>query len=270
MARRRQNVQNYGNSWIRPPGIAKSLYQMREEKREMEEHQEAMRREALAQELAEAEAEGLEDMMRRDGEGEGVGEMDEGRDLDEDVPEGDADVTGLGEEEDDEEEEGDGGDRVNGGEEVPRGVLASRMPEDVYREALVRGEEARGTMFGDEGGSMVDEEDRAQMLQEEDLVHETHEHGDLDMDGDVNLDDDIPEAEEGGYEHTDTEAELTSSEEESVDEGLFNRRQPASSMVRSDGTQNSMDIGSLRSQGSSQMGSSPAPRAGFQSRRGGP
>jgi hypothetical protein len=266
MARRRQNVQNYGNSWIRPPGIAKSLYQMREEKREMEEHQEAMRREALAQELAEAEAEGLEEMLRREGGGEAEGEMEEGRDLDEDVPEGEADVTGMGEEDDDEDEE-DGGDRVNGEEEVPRGVLASRMPEDVYREALVRGEEARGTMFGD--GSTVDEEDREQMLQEEDLVHETQEQGDLDMDGDVNLDDDIPEAEEGGYEHTDTEAELTSSEEESVDGGLFTRHQPASSMVRSDGTQNSMDIGSLRSQGSSQMGSSPAPRLGMRSRRSG-
>ena len=264
MARRRQNVQNYGNSWIRPPGIAKSLYQMREEKREIEEHQEAMRREALAQELAEAEAEGLEEMLRREGEGEGEGEMEEGRDLDEDVPEGEADVTGLGEEDD---EEGEEGDRLNDGEEVLSGVLASRMPEDVYREALVRGEEARGTMFGDEGGSTADEEDRAQMLQEEDLVRETQEQGDMDMNGNVNLDDDVPEAEEGGYEHTDTEAELSSSEEESVDGGLFTTHQPASSMVRSDGTQNSMDIGSLRSQGSSQMGSSPAPRAGVRNRR---
>ena len=263
MARRRQNVQDYGSAWIRPPGVPKSLHQMREERREMDEHREAMRREALAQELAEAEAEGegLEDGMRVEGE-----EMEmAGRDLDEDVPE--ADGTGLGDEdEDDDDEEDDDDDEEEDGDvdgEVPRGVLASRMPEDVYREVLVRGAEARGPMFGDEAGSLVDEEERSQMLQEEDLVRETHVQGDLDldMDGDVNLDDDIPEAEEGGYEHTDTEAELSSSDEGSVDGRLFIRHQPASSMVRSDGTQNSMDINSRRSRGSSQMGSSPAPRS---------
>jgi hypothetical protein len=235
---------------------------MREERREMEEHREAMRREALAQELAEAEAEGGM-VPVEEGIGEGEGE-DGGRDLDEDVPEaeGVGDVTGLGEEEDDDDEEEEGEE-----EEVPRGVLASRMPEDVYREALVRGGEARSALFGDEGGSTVDEEDGAGMLQEEDLVHETQQPADLDMDGDVNLDDDIPEAEEGGYEHTDTEAELTSSEEGSVDAGLFTRHQPQSSLVRSDGTQNSMDWGSLRSLGSSHRGSSPAPRAGARARR---
>lgn len=251
MERRKQNVQNYGNSWIKPPGIPKSLYQLREEKREMEEHQEAMRREALALDLAEAAREELEVAGLMQGEGEG--EMEEARDLDDDVPE--ADTTGVEAEESEEEDN-------NEIEEVPRGVLVSRMPEDAYREALVRGEEVRTTLFGDDGGSVVDDEGRSQMLQEEDLVHETqHEQPDLDMDGNVNLDDDIPEAEEGGYEHTDTEAELSSSEDESVDGGVFNRgHQPASSMVRSDGTQNSMDIGSLRSQGSSQMGSSPQQR----------
>ena len=258
-------MQDYGSAWIRPPGVAKSLHQMREERREMDEHREAMRREALAQELAEAEAEGLEDAMRA--EGEGVEMEVEGRDLDEDVPE--ADGTGLGDddeddddEDDDDDEEEDDGDRDVAGE-VPRGVLASRMPEDVYREVLVRGADARGPMFGDEAGSLVDEEERSQMLQEEDLVREMQVQGglDMDMDGDVNLDDDIPEAEEGGYEHTDTEAELSSSEEGSVDGRLFIRHQAASSMVRSDGTQNSMDITSRRSLGSSQMGSSPAPRS---------
>ena len=64
MERRKHNIQNYGNSWIKPPGIPKSLYQLREEKREMEEHQEALRREALAQELAEAEAEGVDALLQ--------------------------------------------------------------------------------------------------------------------------------------------------------------------------------------------------------------
>lgn len=266
MARRRRNVQDYGSAWIRPPGVPKSLHQMREERREMEEHQEAMRRDALVQELADAEAAVVAEVMDDEAEGE---EGEEGRDLDDDVPDAEGDATGSsGDEEDDEDEDDDDDDHEHENESrVPIGVLAARLPEEAYREALVRGEMTRGAMFDDETGSMVDEAGGEQMLQEEDLVRETFDQGDLDMDGDVNLDDDIPEAEEGGYEHTDTEAELTSSEEEgSVDGRLLTRRQQNSSMVRSDGTQNSMDI-SRRSLGSSQIGSSPAPLSGVRNRR---
>lgn len=256
MERRKQNIQNYGNSWIKPPGIPKSLYQLREEKREMEEHQEALRREALAQELAEAEAEGVEDLLQ----GEGMDpEMEEVRDLDDEVPE--ADTTAL--DADDPESE----DEENDVEDVPRGVLASRIPDDVYREAIIRGEEVRTTRFGNDGGSPIDEEDPSQMLQEEDLVHEGRGHQDMGMDMDADLDADIPEAETGGYEHTDTEAELTSSEDESLDDGRLPQRHAVStSMVRSDGTQNSMDLGSIISNGSSQMGSSPRQRGGLRGR----
>ena len=185
-------------------------------------------------------------------------EMEEARDLDDEVPE--ADTTNLdadGPESEDEE---------NDIEDVPRGVLAARIPDDVYREAIIRGEEVRAARFGNDGGSTVDEEDQSQMLQEEDLVHEARGHHDMDMDMDADLDADIPEAETRGYEHTDTEAELTSSDEESLDDGRFPPRNAVTtSMVRSDGTQNSMDLGSIISNGSSQMGSSPrirgAPRA---------
>ena len=256
LERRKQNVQNWGSSWIKPPGISKSLYQQREEKREMEEHQEALRREALAQELAEAEAAGVEDLRHLAVEEE----MEEVRDLDDEVPE--AETTAL---EADDDEENDA-DEENDSEDVPRGVLASRMPEDVYREALVRGDQLRTTGLGDDGGSTVDDEDPSQMLQEEDLVHEQMpEDQDVDMDMDADLDADIPEADSaGGYEHTDTEDELTSSEEDSSEEGqgVSRRRAAASSMVRSDGTQNSMDLSSIVSR-SSQMGSSPQQRAGF-------
>ena len=257
--RRKLNVQNYGSSWIKPPGIPKSLYQLREEKREMEEHQEALRREALAQELAEAEAEGVEDLLN----GGVEEEMEEVRDLDDEVP--DADTTGLDADDDDEENDADG---ENDGEDVPRGVLASRMPDDVYRETLVRGEQVRAIGFGDDVGSTVEDEDPSQMLLEEDLVQEQRrEDLDVDMDMDADLDADIPEGESaGGYEHTDTEEELTSSEneEDGSEEGLgvLRQRAAASSMVRSDGTQNSMDLSSIVSR-SSQMGSSPQQHAGF-------
>ncbi|KAF4632238.1 hypothetical protein G7Y89_g5889 [Cudoniella acicularis] len=251
--RRKQNVQNYGNSWIKPPGIPKSLHQLREEKREMEEHQEALRREALAQELAEAEVEGVDTMLQ----GEGMDpDIEEARDLDDDVPE--AETTALTVDEGDETESED---LEHDTEAVPRGVLASRLPDDVYRETLVRGEEPRSARFGDEGDSTIDGEDHSQMLQEEDLVQETtHAHHDEDMDMDADLDADIPEA--GGYEHTDTEAELTSSDDdESVDDGVLPRGfQPTASMVRSDGTQNSMDLSGILSNGSSQIGSSPQQR----------
>ncbi|EHL00591.1 hypothetical protein GLAREA_03051 [Glarea lozoyensis ATCC 20868] len=255
--RRKQNIQNYGNSWIKPPGIPKSLHQLREEKREMEEHQEALRREQLAQELAEAEASAAEGLLQ----GEGMdGEMDEARDLDDDVPE--ADTTALTYDDADETDEDE--DIDNEIEDVPRGVLASRMPDDVYREALIRGEAAGDPQFGGDGDSTIDGEDGSQMLQEEDLVHDdSHLNHDEDMGMDADLDADIPEADEG-YEHTDTEDELSSSEEEdeSVDEGnLPQARYPAaSSLVRSDGTQNSMDLSSVLSNGSSQVGSSPQQR----------
>ncbi|KUJ08579.1 uncharacterized protein LY89DRAFT_599771 [Mollisia scopiformis] len=242
MERRKQNIQNYGSSWIKPPGVAKSLYQQREEDREMKEHQEALRREQLAQELADAEAEGAEEMLQ----GEGAdGEMEEARDLDDDVP--DADNTAL------EEDDSEDSDEENGTQEVRRDMVTARVPDDVYREAIVRGEDIAAGRFGGDG---ADDEDNSGMLQEEDLVHENAGHHDEDMD----MDADIPEADEGGYEHTDTEAELSSSDDDSVDAGRLPSQFAASSMVRSDGTQNSMDLSSLISGGSSQIGGSSSPR----------
>jgi len=82
------------------------------------------------------------------------------------------------------------------------------------------------------------------------------------MDMDADLDDDVPDAEPGGYEHTDTEAELSSSDHESLDMGhLPPARGLNVSLVRSDGTQNSLDLSSMNMRsGSSISGSSPGPR----------
>lgn len=261
MERRKQNVQDYGSSWIKPPGISKSLYQLREEKREMEEHQEALRREALAQELAEAEAEGVDELLQ----GGIEEEMEELRDLDDEVPE--AETTGLDADDDLENEE-----EEQNGDDVPNGVLASRIPDEVYREALVRGEQVRTLAFGDDEGFAAAEEDPTHMLQEEDLLHEQREGDhDVDMNMVTDLDAEIPEADSAaGYEHTDTEEELSSSENDfSSEEGegiLRSRTAAASSMVRSDGTQNSMDLSSIVSR-SSQIGSSPQQREGYDRQR---
>jgi len=75
---------------------------------------------------------------------------------------------------------------------------------------------------------------------------------------DADLDDEVPEADLGGYEHTDTEEECSSSEDESVDERRLPVQQP--SMVRSDGN---MDLRRT----SSVQESSPRQRAP-RSRRG--
>ncbi|KAF7923220.1 uncharacterized protein EAE98_007925 [Botrytis deweyae] len=250
--RRKQNVQNWGSSWIKPPGVAKSLHQLREEKREMEEHQEAMRREQLAQELAEAEQAEAEAMIPAE---DLEGEMDGMVDLDDEIP--DADETGMGPSDSSDASEDDEEDEENDLEDVPRALAASRMTDEAYRDAITRLGAPRGSMLEDDGASTIAEEEQSQMLQEEDLVHE-HEEDNQDEDMEVDLDDDIPDADEG-YEHTDTEDEIDSSEEESEAESLpaGNHGGHGASLVRSDGTQNSMDLSNLISHDSSVLYSSP-------------
>ncbi|KAK1750018.1 Apc15p protein-domain-containing protein [Echria macrotheca] len=333
--RRRANAANLGSTWLKPPGVAKTLFQMREERREAEEHAEAMRREMLAQELAEAEAAeaggagvGGEMMGDEDGdimEGEG-GEMmtdgDEmmmdggeggGRDLDDDIP--DADAGGFGfdgasdddddedddEDEDEEEEEDDEGDdqSVPGGQqggrqlrrvhqrELQNRVATMRATEDRMREMMARGGQGpaagRDLYTPDED---IDEEDQAHMLEEDDLVGSMYpDELEPELDMDANLDDDIPEAESlgGGYEHTDSEASLTSDDDtgrHNISYGGGMRAPqlppPRSSMgggpPRSSmgggggggGPRSSLDISSILSRdGSSILGSSPRlPRRG--------
>ncbi|KAK3315287.1 Apc15p protein-domain-containing protein [Apodospora peruviana] len=265
MERRRANVGNLGNNWLKPPGVTKTLFQMREERREAEEHAEAMRREMLAQELAEAEAaggvgNGTDDPMDALGldEMEGDDQMMEngengggGRDLDADIP--DADDGGFGydgasddneeeeeEEEEDEEEELEDSlvDTHGGGNgrqqsraqqrELANRMASMRATEDRMREMLAtRGTAGQGGDVAGDGelygaGEDIDEVDQAQILEEDDLVepHGGYVDDDQlgmedDLDMDANLDDDIPEAESGlGYEHTDSEADLSSDEDD--------------------------------------------------------
>ncbi|ETS02147.1 hypothetical protein M419DRAFT_129934 [Trichoderma reesei RUT C-30] len=231
MNRRRLNVQNFGSTWIKPPGVPKTLHQMREEKREQEEHQEAMRREQLAQELAEAEGGGPMDEGMMDDV-----QLDGAQDLDDEIPDAedafdpssDDESEEDGGEEDEENEEGEDDDDEEAlreeeadeealREERQHGLVAARMrmTDDAFREALIRGDpEADGSMYG--GDEDLEDEDREQLLDEDDLYDNTLDDGTAgDMDAD--LDDDIPEADDdGGYEHTDSEAEVSSSSARSV------------------------------------------------------
>lgn len=272
LTHRLHNIRHYGSHWLKPPGLPKSLHQIREEQREAAEHAEALRREQLAQELAEAEAEELEDL---NGEGEEGGEEGgEVVDLDDEIP--DADETGgvedeesTSEEEDEEDEENNTSLHDTSEGSMLRPILTSRLPDEAYRSALARNmptlEPASRLEMEEE------EEEDTSLLQEEDLLpsnprphpltHSSHhqplQNTLLHEDEDMDLDADIPDgSEEGGYEHTDTEAELSSSVEDDEDEEEEeDLRGVAASMVRSDGTQNSLDLSGINIGG--QMSSSP-------------
>lgn len=190
---------------------------MREEKREQEEHAEAVRREQMAQELAEAEGglPGEEEMddVQLDGAG----------DLDDEIPEAGSDfMMGSADdpsEEEDEEDDSDEADESALREERTNDLVAARMQvtDDAYREALIRGDPEGGDMYGSD--EEIQEQEEGHILDEDDFAEESHqlspqEDDDIDLGMDADLDGDVPEAEDGGYEHTDSEAEITSSEEE--------------------------------------------------------
>ncbi|CAF3594132.1 unnamed protein product [Fusarium graminearum] len=161
-------------------------------------------------------------------------------------------------------------------EAMRREQLAQELAE-AEAAALVRGEPDSNDMYG-EAEEYEEEETNGQLLDEEDFVQED----DLGMDMDADLDEDIPEAESQGYEHTDSEAEISSSEqrsssdeeEEEEEDDLDTSFQPRSTTLppplsptfhggRSlmSHPRASMDLSNLLSQdGSSFMHSSPAGR----------
>lgn len=220
-SRRRHNVANFGSHWLKPPGVHKTLHQMREEKREQEEHQEALRREQLAQELADAEAEAA----GMGGEEEGMDDvqLDGAQDLDDEIPDaGDDFFAGGDSDEDEEDRDDDEGDEEDEDDEVDEEAIRAerqndliaarmRMTDDAFREAIARGDPDGEDMYG--GDEELEEEHQGHMLDETDFVNDGTED-DMGIDMDADLDDEIPEAESPGYgyEHTDSEAELSSSE----------------------------------------------------------
>ncbi|KAK0373371.1 hypothetical protein CLIM01_09269 [Colletotrichum limetticola] len=235
MDRRRLHVQNFGSTWLKPPGVPKTLHQIREERREQEEHAEAMRREQLALELAEAEAGGQDDDggLGVLGEGEDGEQEEEARDLDDEIPDAaeesfgfdggedsmaddlsssegrplsldDNDDEETEEEEDDDDEDDDDATAVDEDEYERRdGLVAARMrmADDAFRQALARGDVDGDDMYGAE--EELEASGQGQMLDEEDLLEDGFaaegvvDDDDLGMgvDMDADLDDEIPEAE---------------------------------------------------------------------------
>ncbi|RWA12241.1 hypothetical protein EKO27_g2868 [Xylaria grammica] len=307
LERRQQNVTNFGSAWLKPPGLPKTLHQLREERREAEEHQEALRREQLAQELAEAEAEaagvgagagagpgdvigggGPDTMLDAPPDGDDSMDdvqLDGTHDLDDEIPEAEDADFGLSDNEDEEDEDDDEDEESGDAEEremraahaQQQQLMARRMRQanDTFREDMARGRDSAAFYGIDED---IDDEDQSQMIEEDDLIGA---HGDIDdMGMDADLDDEIPEAESmGGYEHTDTEAELSSSidgDDHNDSHMSFVAPQQTNrlrhSLARSEATRNSIAISDILSRdGSSVLGSSPAvprQRVGLSSRRG--
>jgi len=134
--------------------------------------------------------------------------VDGGRDLDDDVPEGD-EAMGW---DDTDEEEGAVDENEDGSSTSEEYANAQQVrAEQTLRQAMVRGNADLAEAFdGSEGD--LDEDGRGALLDEDDFASGGHE---VDLDMDANLDDDIPDADAsglGGYEHTDSDAALTSSE----------------------------------------------------------
>lgn len=209
MERRRLNVANYGSSWLKPPGVPKTLFQIREERREAEEHAEQVRREQQLAAALEAEAgaagalEG-DEMLEEPMEDEEEEEEGEEQDLDDEIPE--AEGFGFDGEEDSEEEEEDDEDEENesvGSSEDDHALAVMVSPaeqeqvrdmraaEDRMRELMARGHDdvsaAGGDPFLDAEDVAVDnhyasfhqydDDERAgQMLEEDDLIHQQHHH----------------------------------------------------------------------------------------------
>ncbi|KAL2753684.1 hypothetical protein ACRALDRAFT_1082823 [Sodiomyces alcalophilus JCM 7366] len=242
MERRRSTIQNYGSTWLKPPGVSKTLHQIREERREAEEHAEAMRREQVQQELAEAEAAGFE-MDEDAGESGDLDDMDDGaRDLDEDIPDASAMDMGMSaidedtsdssvssssvsSDDDGQSEDEDETESAESRQEQRRNELIQahmRMADDAFRQALARGDADAGDMYDAE--EELEAEGQGEILLEEVFRNarlvgghfEDAEPEELNMD--ANLDDSIPEAGElsGVYEHTDSEAGLSSISSSSI------------------------------------------------------
>lgn len=256
-----------------------------------------MRREQLAQDLAEAEAAGpdgatanldgqpslLDDDVMLDVRGpldvtasDGMsdvqldGAQDGERDLDDDIPTADDDFALGSNDDEDDSDEDDSDDSDDQGEEElaeMREQRAARLQRDLMAQMMRRTQETHRQALGLGDEDEVDEEDQEQMIEEDDVAG--GDGGD-DTGMDVDLDDDIPEAESaGGYEHTDTEAELSSSDADQAEMSFAADRAPHAvrfrgSLARTDATRNSLAVSDLLSRdGSSLLGSSPQiPRRG--------
>ncbi|KAJ5959091.1 uncharacterized protein N7479_006241 [Penicillium vulpinum] len=200
---RKLNIASFGYSWIRPAGCAKTMLGMKEEQAEREEALQA-----AAAEMEAAEGEGIMDddtELRR-----GEVEEDEGmeRDLDDDIPDAEEEASGLIEEGEEGLEEDDIG---NEGEYMERDLdddIPEGFPDDDYE----------GSALYDDDDD--DEEDDFNSQPDLDAEIPAADSDNMSEGMTRDLDDDIIDAaeqaseQEGEWQHTDSEEELSDEEDE--------------------------------------------------------
>jgi hypothetical protein len=209
---RKSNVKRFGATWIRPPGVVKTLQVKLEEEQEKKEAAEQARREAMMQDLLSAQEEAARRAEQEAQGGEEVDEME--RDLDAEVPEAaddedeDEDDDDDDDDEDDEDEDEDDEEEEEEEEEPPVMSRSQNHRTSTYanEENLLHGSFVGGDEDLAPGATrhFLDAEDaeidgRAQDMRDFGVVER-------------DLDNDVPEAE--GWEHTDTEEEDSSGAED--------------------------------------------------------
>ncbi|KAF2016578.1 hypothetical protein BU24DRAFT_422951 [Aaosphaeria arxii CBS 175.79] len=175
---RKQNIRKFGAGWLRPPGVAKTYQAKMDEDYEREEQEMLARREQVLLDLAAAQT----DAANQEEAAQGDDEMMEGeRDLDDEVPEAEADDSDVSSTE----------EEASDVEEDDTSALGPQAGDVTFNEDSF----IEGSMMQAEVEHMLEREEAemAGVLQDE-----------------RDLDDDIPEA--GSYEHTDTD--LDSSDED--------------------------------------------------------
>lgn len=232
LAQRKLAIQMYGYSWLKPAGCTKTMLGRREEELERDEVERQLR-EVEMQERNQAEADEAErqthlgQQRAAEARGEDVGEEGE-RDLDDEVPDMDAEQDFEDEDSDGEEDDGE----VDLDNDIPEGdsgwLYHTTRDPDTESEAeppssslrLRSPPQPRANVPGNRQGTHRLDQERVQqhemsdaMLDEDEMSQYAHED---DLDDDVpdmdaslqDLDDDVPDADDdGGWEHTDTELE---------------------------------------------------------------
>lgn len=217
---RKANVQRFGAGWIRPPGVAKTLQAITDEELEKAEQEVMARREQVMMDLAAAQQEAANAEERQEREDmEDNGEMEEERDLDDDVPEAEASASELSASDVSSDEEGSVSDTEDGAREQE----SIPFNEDSFIE-----------------GSMVEAEVSAMLEQEEAEMAGV-------LQDERDLDDDIPEA--GSYEHTDSELEDSSDDDAASRPPGMSSVRTTRSMRRSSGFQSARRSTGRRSSG---------------------
>jgi len=219
--KRKDNIARFGSTWIKPPGISKTLQAETEERLEREEQEVLARREQMMMDMqAQQEAEEARQRAAQQEDAEEAGDVTQERDLDEDIPDADEDV----EDEDDEEDEDEDQEEIERDldDDVPEATNITFGDESLLEGSMLEQSQVTGIIDQEQQESAELDQERYAQLEEAELTGVAQDQYDLGMD--ANLDESVPEA--GSYEHTDSELE-DSSDDDSDDGSMLPPPPPA-------------------------------------------